>query len=282
MSGVAPIEVNSLSELLDKITINTEKWRSVWYRGVHGIHKLAPKSFRGYKEKGEKYSLDQYKLRGRIYVDLEWINDPVRLICHAQHFGARTRLLDWTDSLIIALYFSFEKNDQSDVDVWAIRPDALNYCAREWRTASSKIETRLLIDGTFNAGVCLPTDERVTALSLGAQKGEIPEIEPGTSQPTPMPLLPLAFYPEYVDRRMLAQQSCFTIHGRDQRSLCATLQDCLGHARPQVLQNYRISEKNFKDFRLQVLKLGLSRSAIYDGLESVVQEINDEHDNNYR
>src|SRR5207245_1444179 len=39
-----------------------------------------------------------------------------------QHYGAPTRLLDWTESLHVAMYFAVEKEPDHDGAVWVIHP----------------------------------------------------------------------------------------------------------------------------------------------------------------
>jgi len=46
--------------------------------------------------------------------------DNIELLAYMQHFGAPTRLLDWTYSLHVAVYFAIEAAPDDPCAVWAI------------------------------------------------------------------------------------------------------------------------------------------------------------------
>jgi hypothetical protein len=46
-----------------------------------------------------------------------------------QHHGTPTRLLDWSESALIALYFAVYENPSKDGELWAMYPDQLNLCS---------------------------------------------------------------------------------------------------------------------------------------------------------
>jgi FRG domain len=48
--------------------------------------------------------------------------DMVTMLAGMQHYGAPTRLLDWTESLYVAMYFAVEKELDHDGAVWVIHP----------------------------------------------------------------------------------------------------------------------------------------------------------------
>lgn len=44
-----------------------------------------------------------------------------------QHYGVPTRLLDWSENPLVALYFAVENKDkETDAAIWMLRPNKLN------------------------------------------------------------------------------------------------------------------------------------------------------------
>jgi predicted secreted protein len=110
-----------------------------------------------------------------------------------QHYGAPTRLLDWTDGALIALYFAVREN-KSDrhAAVWVLDPWWLNW-------------TVIRKDEVVPAGDPLLPSNRREQKWLPNRFG----------RSIPLPKLPIAVLPGHFDKRIGAQRSTFTIHGSD-------------------------------------------------------------------
>ncbi|HXY34249.1 MAG TPA: FRG domain-containing protein, partial [Planctomycetaceae bacterium] len=75
----------------------------------------------------EKHLIETFRQEGAPYIanapkdDLEWL-------MLAQHHGVPTRLLDWTTSPTIALFFAVEENWAEDADVWCLGFPSTHNC----------------------------------------------------------------------------------------------------------------------------------------------------------
>jgi hypothetical protein len=205
------IEVTNIRDFLQAVTGLTKQWFSVqknwgpWFRGhANSEWRLTPKLYRdGVPDRGIRVVEDEIRqeflMRGpslgseRPQNSWEWY-------FLMQHYGAPTRLLDWTEAALIALYFAIrnnrdkKKSEQSNATVWALNPWPLN-------------KANLGIDEVIPPGATtgiLPEHAARYRFWLPDRYEEEKELKKE---------LPIAVYPTHFAQRISSQRSCFTIHG---------------------------------------------------------------------
>jgi hypothetical protein len=130
MNITEEIKIKSLSEYVETIS----RWESddsyILYRGQNKDVELLPKIFRNIILEGdglieiEKKMLKEFKIKGRAFLNFEPQND-FEWLAIAQHHGLKTRLLDWTENPLAALWFCIENKIELNNDdgvVWVFKP----------------------------------------------------------------------------------------------------------------------------------------------------------------
>ena len=115
------------------------------------------------------------------------ISEPTDVYVLAQHYGLPTRLLDWSNNCLAALYFAAISRDESDGALFMI--DAYSLSERQKAEGFKGIAT--LRSTAFKNAI------EVYSKWLSYDK-------------LPNSIIPVR--PNYIDRRMTLQRSCFTFH----------------------------------------------------------------------
>lgn len=109
-----------------------------------------------------------------------------------QHFGTPTRLLDWSENILVALFFAVIDDPDKDGELWTMFPQELNK-----------------LSGI--PGYPLSNHRYIKYLA-GAPMAANPEKFKERLEIDKMSQFPLAFFPSLKFPRMTSQQSVFTLH----------------------------------------------------------------------
>lgn len=266
-------EIRSVGEFLADVQHRTSGWfrenfSTPWFRGQRDAGQLPiPSIFRrGYYEREATISAT-FRLRAPAFGNTPATERLDQWLFLMQHFGLPTRLLDWTESPLIALYFAVDayffvpaREIQTSAGVWVLNPIALNRLT---------FPDTSVFPNTWTEGPVLENFK----LAFGTA-GKDPQIDPHTKevfyhQPTQYPV---AVQPSFVHPRVASQRGCFTIHGRrpeDFESIAAT-QSSFGES---SLLKYAIKPAAIKPIIATLFDLGISPASVFPDLDGLAQEL---------
>lgn len=254
-------KIESIDHLLEVGT----KLYPFWFRGhSRCFGNLLPKIFRdaeifksqlsGRNECHEFAYIEEYQRKVPMFTDNIPERRDIGWLFMMQHYGTPTRLLDWTENILVAAYFAVHENKNEDGEIWVIFPQRLNkHYAEEvfWLWNSPQI--------SYLAKEPFHTNPNKLAEELELTK---------------YPQTPLAFYPPLNNPRMVAQSSVFTIHPKPDNSKSNTIRFLLNNTKQGIeIVKYIIpsgcKEKIFQDLN----KLGINRTRLFPEQESVAVDI---------
>lgn len=236
-----------------------EPW-DPWFRGQeNALWKLKPKLYRAptpgraISREIEDEIREEFIKRAPIMCEALPAGDEMRAEWEwyfmMQHHHAATRLLDWSDGALIALYFAVRDNrGDSDAAVWVLDPYELNKRAlgKEWVIPPS-----------------------ATGLAAGYRK-RLAKWLPQRFQEAPphLPKRAVAIEPTHLVRRMSSQHSCFTIHGSDTEAL----DDLEKEGKP--LFKIIILKSAVNAIEKELRRCGIDESTIFPDLDGLARSIN--------
>lgn len=122
-------EANSLADLLDAArALEGRLDAQLWYRGhTNATWPLIPSAHRRHAVLETQFA-QHFRLRApSLAPNCPSHADHVAWLPLMQHYGLPTRLLDWTESILVAAYFAIsDKASSNEGAIWMLAPGALN------------------------------------------------------------------------------------------------------------------------------------------------------------
>ncbi len=165
-------------------------------------------------------------------------DDLCRWMFLMQHHGLPTRLLDWTESALAALFFAAEGRPQADGRLFIFLPADFNRAINN-------------MHGLFS-----PTNETVQEIFTAASHGN----------PAPSRILAITTF--MSNERVVRQLGAFTVHGR---------RDDLSQVAPDgIVQSIEIPAESKPKLLQTLAHLGVTRTTLFHDLDSLARDLREQ------
>jgi hypothetical protein len=265
------VDICSVEDLVARVKQDTKDWThngllKPWFRGHKNIkHELIPSILRGKNARHEFTLAKKFRLMAPGYGPTPETDRLDLWLFLMQHHNAPTRLLDWTENVLVAAFFATEhaatphsaERDAAicDAAIFAIDPAALNDAAGIAPIPVTWTQNPVLQTIKFAFGT---QDEMVW------KEGQV--------QWVPYLRVPVAIYPSTSHPRIAAQRGCFTLHGSDPRSFESIFENdpLITNER---LRQYRIPKNKVTSLFEELSNMGISYASLFPDLDGLAKEL---------
>ncbi len=185
-----------------------------------------------------------------------------------QHYGVPTRLLDWTESALMGLYFAVanpEALGEKTPIVWIMAPGKLNHLSwgeerdfgGPFLASISSVQARIRMIGYLPNGNLSP---------------KFYEEHPGFGNLREKLDFPIAFYPvSGRNTRLATQKGCFTVQGVK----TIALEELFRNTKcERYLRKVSISPLSAREIREELRVMGITPRSVFPDLHGLSEELN--------
>jgi hypothetical protein len=262
--AVKTYRIETIHHVVDIATAMTRSW----FRGQSkAVGELVPRIFRQayrgaiaeWRPAIELETIDRFMRDAPNFTErpLPAVDDHLSWLCLMQHHGAPTRLLDWSERALVALYFATSTDFADDGELWVMDPYRFNEASTGYDglpLVGYDRTVKFLVQQPFWDG----TPESLAERCL-----------------LPFPVnKPIAFLHRREVRRIAAQSGAFTLHPPPGTGLAA--HEVTDNER--YLVRYVIPASVKGRLRDALVTLGVSRLQLFQDLDSLSAQVCADHD----
>jgi len=230
---------------------DASKWKKLtrpWFRGESGTEQPLCPNIAKYNEAQENHLVQSFRRKAGGLANTPSRGETDKWLFLAQHYGIPTRLLDWTEGVLLALYFALNQ-EKDNPRVYMLNPHRLNELAG---VKTDYLNFPLTWDNKPGyKNIALAWERRAKKRGFD---------------------LPIAVPAIYQDYRMIAQRSCFTVHGK----ILEPIPEILKKKNIDIaecLVEYDIDPTMAQTILKELAVLGVSASTIYPDLDHLAKDI---------
>lgn len=227
----------------------------LWFRGQLASLPLWPTLYRSNGMPDyERHMLRDLKLRAVGHMKREPRNDWDWLFM-ARHEGFNSRLLDWSESPLVSLYFALRENAEgADRVLWVLDPRNLNRMELDAKGATS-----IPVAGhPWTSKYLLPAAEFDETLDFNREKW--------------LPKYPLAIRAPQLTSRSVAQSGVFTIHGYLEEPLEEIVRKNTSNG-PSALTKLLVPWSAHQKLLRAIETLGITDSVLFPELGGIIEDL---------
>lgn len=254
------VEVHSVIQYLEYVA-SLAPYAELWFRGIGSTkYGLSPGLVWRGAQKDEPSYVHRFLVSYKAMTHLRYDN-PWELYALMQHHGLPTRLLDWSKSPLVALYFALTQDADVDDDrvVWFLQPSQFN------RVVSG-------IEKVFCPGALASRKINESGVSLDLDHYLPSALVIDDDYVGLLPEKPIAIEAPLSGDRIVAQSGCFTVHGGSPNTIDYYLKE--NDQWPPFASSFVLKTKGrLKEFTEVLYSLGLTEDFIFRDLDSLSTRI---------
>ena len=250
------VEIGDFGRLMTEISATVDVPRVAFWRGQLEGWSLVPTVFRDptLQNREVRMAMDFRQTAPARMGEYPRDNERAKWLALMRHSGLPTRLLDWSGSPLVALFFAVERRKNSEEDK---APAVI------WRLSSLRLNrAQAQFSGLF--GIQHPKVEEIAGRAWGVRRKKEGEEKSGDT-PGVVAMAPYHFSPQHM-----AQQSCFTMHVNEK-----PLNERRGAG--QFLKKFVIPAEAKEDMRGRLAALGIERRYLFPDLPNLAAALRERH-----